>query len=352
MKCELKLVTLDCSLTGVGYTSQPLSSNDNKLRLLKGHAKHFPTILNGEYFYVRIKGCDNCCEIAKVIAIDEDTFTLERTIGSKCECISSNAMVSYDYNNLQAILDVASSVGVNVLSPLKYDECTRTLSVDCNELFAADCGGCGCGEGIPPDQGGQPSTGLRGEKGEKGDPGVGVKLLTISASGQLLYTLTNDFTASAGTLPVAKGERGEQGEQGERGEQGEPGTPGVSISDIKLTDDNFTFVLTNNDTKVVDATPLKGEKGDTGDKGEKGDTGDTGPAGYSYQYVELADKSYIFGVPSTSITIVPLGDIQMTFGPYQTDNNGLVEIPKIQVASPTLLKILVDNKLVGIGRAG
>ena len=147
MNCELGLIPLSCDRTGLGFTASPLSADSNNLRLLKGQAKHFPVLEGTQYFYVKIQCCNGCCETAKVVRIEEDTLVLDRTIGAKCDCIQSNAMVSYDWNNMFVVQDVANSIGLNVLSPLKYDACTRTLSVDCKELFAADCGGCGCEEG-------------------------------------------------------------------------------------------------------------------------------------------------------------------------------------------------------------
>ena len=186
MNCELNLVPLSCDRTGVGFTSHPLSEDSNRLRLMVGHAKHFPPISGQQYFYVKIAGCNGCCETAKVVGIEEDTLILDRTTSSKCPCILSNTQVSYLWDDTRVIQDIAKSIGFNVLSPLKYDPCTRTLSVDCKELFAADCGGCGCGEGAVgtgTGTGGAVTGGLRGAKGDKGDNGVGVASFTITADG-------------------------------------------------------------------------------------------------------------------------------------------------------------------------
>lgn len=361
MDCNLGLATLECNKTGVGYTAAPISSDSNRLRLIKGHVKQFPRIKNGQYFYIKIYGCGECCETAKVIGIEQDTLVLDRTIGSKCDCIQSNAQVRYDWNNIHVLLDVARSVGLNVLSPLKYDACTRTLSVDCKELFASDCGGCGCEDKAPAASNevisprmmlethsteyvGIPE--LRGEKGDKGDQGVGVKSFSISASGKLLYTLSDSTSGTAGTLPVAPGPRGEQGERGPRGEQGEKGDTGATVIGGVIQDNTLVFTKSDNTTFSIDATPLKGEQGEQGEQGEKGDTGAT------YQYVEVDTKAYVFGKPSTNIYITLDGMPDVTFGPYTTGSDGLASFSKPPLSGKTLVRIFEDSKLVGIGSAG
>lgn len=330
MDCELNLVPLPCSRTGVGFTSHPLDEHSNRLHLMKGHAKHFPQLEGRQYFYVKIAGCGDCCETAKVVGIEEDTLVLDRTTGAKCPCVMSNAMVSYLWDDIRVVQDVARAIGINVLSPLKYDACTRTLSVDCKELFAADCGGCGCGEGAV--ETGNSSTGgvgLRGQQGERGERGVGIATLSITASGQLNYTLTDGTTRSAGTLPKAQGTQGERGPkgeigmQGEQGEQGEPGPQGE-----------------------------KGEQGTPGEKGEKGDKGDKGDPFYAYQYVEVGNDAYVFGEPNAQITISSPSLAGMTFGPYRADGNGLVKFTKPNINGQVLIQIFANGKLEGIGRAG
>ena len=346
--CELGLVPLTCDRTGTGFTAHPLDIESNRLHLVKGHAKHFPPIINGQYFYVRIKGCDGCCEVAKVVGIDEDVFELDRTMSAKCACIKSNTMVTYEWDTIQVIKDIANSIGINVESPLKYDACTRTLSVDCKELFAKDCGGCG--EGVP--NGGNavaPAGGLRGEQGEKGEAGVGLASFTITASGQLMYTLTDGTTRSAGVLPVAKGARGEQGPRGEPGVQGDKGDDGKYPTTVNIADGKIRFVMSDNSVLETDASTLKGEKGDKGDAGPKGDKGDVG---YSFQYVETEDKAYVFGVPNIAFTIQSPAMPNVTLGPYTTAADGFVEIPKPPTSGKAVLKLMVKDAIVGIGRTG
>lgn len=351
MNCELNLVPLSCDRQGVGFTSHPLSEDSNRLRLMKGHAKHFPVLEGQQYFYIKIHGCKGCCETAKVIGIEEDTFILDRTTSAKCSCILSNAQVVYLWDDIRVVQDIANSIGINVLSPLKYDACTRTLSVDCKELFAADCGGCGCGEGVPKDNGqGSGTPGLRGEKGEKGDAGVGLSSMKVSPAGQLMYTLTDGSTRSAGTLPVGKGAKGDQGPRGEVGAKGDKGDPGVGISTVKVNEagTEATLTMTNGSTTKFDTTPLKGATGATGAKGDKGDKGDTG---YSFQYIEVGNQAYIYGQPNTAVTLSSPSLNGMTFGPYTTNAEGLISFTKPTINGQVLMQIKQGNKLVGIGRS-
>lgn len=354
MNCELNLVPLSCDRTGVGFTASPLSSDSNQLRLLKGHAKHFPTLEGRQYFYVKIQGCNGCCEVAKVIRIEEDVLVLDRTISSKCECVQSNATVSYDWDNIHVVQDIANSIGINVLSPLKYDACTRTLSVDCKELFAADCGGCGCGEGAVAVEGAtQPvAGGLRGEKGEKGEAGIGIAELKITPTGQLLYILTNGTSRSAGTLPQAKGQPGPAGPKGDRGEKGDTGADGVKVVGATFAGTTITFQNSDHTEFSVDVARLKGEQGEQGEPGEQGPKGEQGDPGQTYQYVEVGNDAYIFGVPNQQVTMTSPAMAGVTFGPYTTGADGFVKIAKPPLSGGSLLQIKSGTKLVGIGRAG
>lgn len=350
MTCVLNLVPLPCDRTGVGFTSSPLQQTSNKLHLLKGQGRQFPTLIGDEYFYVRIAGCNNCCEVAKVVAVDGDVFTIDRTSGSKCDCVQSNARVSYEWNNIQVVEDIVRSVGINVVSPLKYEPCSRTLSVDCKELFAADCGGCGCGEGAVSNQTPASSTpGARGAKGEQGEPGVGIAQLTVSASGQLLYTLTSGDTKSAGTLPMSKGAKGAEGPKGDRGEQGPKGEDGAHIATISVVDTTATVTMSDGATTTVDVSSLKGERGPAGEQGERGEKGDPG---VTYQYVELGSVAYIFGQPNTDVLIKSPQMPGVTFGPYRTDGSGMVQFDKPPTTGKALVQMFVGDKAVGIGSTG
>lgn len=349
MTCQLNLVPLSCDRQGVGFVKHPLASDSNKLHLITGHAKHFPRLEGQQYFYVRIEGCDGCCEVAKVVGIEQDTFTLDRTEGSKCACINSNAIVKYDWDNIRVIQDVVASIGINVLSPLKYDHCTRTLSVDCKELFAADCGGCGCGEGAISVGGGTGQQGLRGPKGDKGDAGIGIKSLKATPAGMLTYTLTDGTVGNAGRLPAIPGPPGPMGQTGAAGEAGATGASGAVPQHIEFKDGKAVFHMTDGSVVEAEAKSLTGAAGAKGETGAKGDKGDTG---YSFQYVESGDKAFIFGTPNTDVTIISPNMPGVTLGPYRTKADGSVEFQKPSTQGAALFKLNAGGKLVGIGKSG
>lgn len=347
--CELHLVPLSCDRKGVGFTARPLSSESNKLYLQAGHARQFPPIEGQQYFYVKIQGCDGCCEVSKVVRIEGDILYLDRTVGGKCECITSNTMVSYDWDNIHVVTDVANSIGINVLSPLKYDTCTRTLSIDCKELFAKDCGGCGCNEGTGGTATASATTGgLRGERGEKGDPGVSVEQLQITPSGGLNYFLSDGTVRSAGQLPQAKGIPGRQGEAGPPGPKGDKGQDGAKLTSVLMKGTQAKFVFSDNNVVEADFSSLKGEQGDTGPQGPKGEKGEPGQ---SYQYIEVGNDAYIFGLPNTQVAMTSPALAGVTFGPFTTNAQGFVKIAKMQVSGPALVQMYVGNRMVGIGRA-
>lgn len=351
MKCELRLVPLNCNKTGVGFTAKPLDKDSNKLHLQTGHGRQFPHLDGGQHFYVRISGCNGCCETSKVIRVDGDVLTLDRTTGRKCQCINSNAMVEYSWNNLHVIRDVALATGLNVESPLKYDHCTRTLSVDCKELFKKDCGGCGCGEGgaTGGGTGGAGQQGLRGERGEKGDAGVGIVGAMVSATGELMIMTSDGKTINAGILPQRQGQKGPQGEAGPRGEQGQRGEDGATITAVSLEGTTARFAMSDSNSIDADFSGLKGDQGEQGEKGEKGDKGDKGETGYSFQFVLLDDKGFIFGQPNKQVLLTSPNMPGVTFGPYNTGATGLVEIPKPPIQGKGLIVMNVDGQPVGIG---
>lgn len=353
MDCSLNLVPLPCDRTGIGFTARSLSDDSNRLHLMKGHAKHFPRLDGTQYFYIKIAGCNGCCETAKVVRIEEDVLILDRTTGAKCQCIMSNQQVSYLWDDIRVVQDIARAIGINVLSPLKYDECTRTLSVDCKELFTADCGGCGCGEGSVGSSAPVTSVpGLRGQKGEQGERGVGIAEMKISAAGELTYILTDGSARSAGRLPQAKGARGEEGPRGERGEQGAKGDDGKGIQSIEVSGTTATIYYTDNSSTQMDVSSLKGADGKPGAPGPQGPKGVRGPSGYSFQYIEVGDNAYLFGHPDNVIMLESPQMEGTSFGPYGTGPTGFAQIKKPPLNGQALIKIMQGTTVVGIGRTG
>lgn len=259
MTCKNLLVALPCDLQGFGYTREPLNKTATEIKLMKGHGAYFPTLEQGQFFFVRVSACNDCCEQMRVIAVNGDTLQVERN-GSGCECISSNARVQYDYMSKEYIQAAAREIGLNVTSPLTYDCETNTLSIDCNKLATdSDCG-CG-GTGTGGTGGGQ--RGAKGDKGDAGKDGVGVASFTIDGSNTLRWTDTNGKTYTIGTLTASRGPQGEQGPQGERGERGEKGEKGDSAGNITMVDNDGEVSLNmvdgeGNTTLIGTFTPPQG----------------------------------------------------------------------------------------------
>lgn len=114
---------------------------------------------------------------------------------------------------------------------------------------------------------------VRGEDGQDGEDGNGIKSAVLNAN----YTLT--LTFDDGTTYTTPSLRGAPGEDGD------PGDAGVGIASIKQTTtssaDGGTNVVTVTKTDGTSSTfsVKNGNKGSTGDTGPQGPQGATGPQG-------------------------------------------------------------------------
>lgn len=246
MNCPARLQELPCALTGVGYLREPVRQNDTTLRLMKGQGANFPELIGDQFFFVSVEGCDGCCENMRVVARDGDTLTVERT--NTCDCINSNARISYDHASKSYIQAAAREIGLNVTSPLAYDCATNTLSLDCNKLATdSDCGCGGGGGGVGVGGGGR---GEQGAPGRDGKDGLGIESITVDAANYLRWTDSNGRVHNVGQLTATAGPRGEQGVKGEKGEKGDPGPQGESAGTLSIVADGgntFTLHVTNED---------------------------------------------------------------------------------------------------------
>lgn len=335
MSCELKIALLDCSQSGVGYLAKALNEQGNTITLLAGQGNNFPQLTRGQYFYVTISDCDGCCEVAKVVARDNDVFTLDRPNRGVCHCIGSTAKVIYN-DGYEFIRDIADSRLINVEPPLTYNCETRTLGVDCHELFAQDCGGCDCGEGSAGGGGGSGggggTPGLRGPKGETGEPGVGVKSILLDSNNNIKVTYTDGVVQTAGQIVVPEGVPGPQGKPGPEGLPGKDGDKGDP-----------------------------GEKGDPGPQGEPGEKGDPGPQGEPgpkgdpgvvlFQLAQTDVDCFVFGEPNVEFRVLGAGFMQPLLE-ATIPGNGLYQGEKIADAPPGTFYRIVDKKtsrILGIG---
>lgn len=362
MSCKLGLVFLPCSKTGKGFTSASLEPNGTRLQLMNGHGKQFPDIVNQGHFYVRVSGCDSCCEVMKVIGKDADVLIVDRNFGTQCTCIHSNALVQYTLDNPYAYEDLSQYIPLKVTDPLTWNCETNTIGIDCSKLFSDECGSCGCdcegganaGEG--PGTSGGGGTGLRGERGEKGDQGVGITTMTVSAAGMLLVTLSDGRTVTAGKLPTAKGTPGERGPEGPIGPQGPRGDDGKSVAGARRDGDNL--ILTMEDGTEVNLGSVvgpEGPQGDPGPQGAQGPKGEDGTIPY-ITYVMGSKKGRIFGPANTAISIGymskadadTLKEPQVTMQ-VTTDENGNAAIPPIPAGN--FIEYRINGRLVGIGES-
>lgn len=353
MSCSLGLIFLPCSRSGKGLTAKALDPDGRKLQLMAGHGSRFPDVVGGGHYYVRVEGCNSCCEVMKVVGKDADVLIVERDYGTQCNCIHSNSSVQYSLDNAFAYQDLAAYIPIKVTDPLSWNCETNTLSIDCSKLFDGSCGDCGCDceNGTPDNEVTGSGANLRGGKGDKGDPGVGISNITITAAGFMTVTLDNGKVIQAGKVPQAKGVPGDKGDKGDKGDQGDKGDPGKSIAGVRV--DNYEMIVTMEDGTETNVGNIRGAKGDKGDPGAKGDKGDKGDLPY-VQYIQVGNKARIFGPANTNITIgymttddAAANKAYSASSNARTNGNGSATIPALPAGM--FLEFYADGKLVGIG---
>jgi hypothetical protein len=125
------------------------------------------------------------------------------------------------------------------------------------------------------------ASGSTGTQGPTGPTGVGVAGATLSASGHLIITLTDGSSGDLGYIIGATGATGSQGSIGSNGSQGPTGPTGVGVAGATLSaSGNLIITFTNGNTgdvgNVIGATGPTGTQGSTGPAGKEGPTGPTG----------------------------------------------------------------------------
>lgn len=131
--CSERLIELPCNLTGKGFTTAVVGSDSDTIRLMKGMGVNFPAVSTAKHYYVKVSSaCAGCCAEFKVIGKVGDTLNVERVSAMVCECIGTNATVTYIHTSMAVIEDMVRAVGINVVPPLVYDCNTHTLSIDCS----------------------------------------------------------------------------------------------------------------------------------------------------------------------------------------------------------------------------
>lgn len=353
MACERPLLFLSCDSSGQARTAQAVNPNDTVIQLMHGQGSRFPEVPNGKWFYIRVVGCDSCCETIRVVGRDGDKLYVQRGFGTQCACIKSNSLVTYTTDTQYFFEDLLSVLPLNVADPLAYNCETNTLSVDCAKLFSSKCGGCGC-EGTsndataenPPKAGG--GAGLRGPKGDKGDAGVGVQSMAVSATKRLLVTLSDGRIIDAGAVPTAVGLPGERGPQGDKGEKGDKGDAGTSLVEFTLHDGNLIAAMSNGESKNLGSVV-----GPQGPPGPQGAEGPIGRDGYTFSYAEDATSAYLSGRPNTTVNLVimtPTGEEDG--GSFTIPSAGFLKIRKLNVTGKTAVLIRQNGNTMGVAVAG
>lgn len=354
MTCKLGLVFLPCSRSGRSIIAQPVEPTGTRIQLMTGGGSQFPDLSDGGYFYVRVTGCNNCCEVMKVIDKDADALIVDRSYGTQCNCIQSNSPITYSLDNAYAYQDLSQYIPLKVTSPLTFSCETNTIGIDCSKLFSPDCG-CGCGESSGSNDSTQSiQPGLRGEQGPKGERGDGIVGASVSPAGVLLLQTSGGSVISAGKLPQGKGIPGPSGERGPKGDVGEKGEDGEGVQSARVVNGVLHVYLSSGADipagDVVGPRGPKGEKGDTGPKGEKGDTGNIP----FVQYVKVGDKARIFGPANSTLRIVNLTKSDAAAGKKTglttevvLDKMGTAVIPALPEGN--FAEYWLDTRLIGIG---
>ena len=202
----------------------------------------------------------------------------------------------------------------------------------------------------------------KGDKGDQGDPGVGIASIVQNNDSSITITMDDGSTFTSAPL------KGDKGDQGIQGIQGETGNGIAAVVENQNT--SLTFYMTDETTFTT--SPLKGDKGDKGNKGDTGNgissivmnsdytltinydngtyyttapirgaTGATGATGNGIDHIYL-NPNYtlsIFYTDGTSMTTDPIrgekgekgdkGDPGQDGAPGTTDYNYLTNHPSI-----------------------
>ena len=112
MACDKPLIFLSCDSSGQARTAQAVNINDTVIQLMRGQGSRFPEVPNGKWFYIRVVGCDSCCETMRVVGRDGDKLHVQRGFGTQCTCIKSNSLITYttDTQYFHLILYVAKTL--------------------------------------------------------------------------------------------------------------------------------------------------------------------------------------------------------------------------------------------------
>ena len=136
--------------------------------------------------------------------------------------------------------------------------------------------------------------GVNGQNGEDGKDGVGISNITLSESGELIITLSDNTVYNLGTITGADGQdgadgqNGKDGEGGVNGQKGGDGKDGVGISNITLSESG-ELIITLSDNTVYNLGTITGADGQDGADGNNGKDGKDGVNGQDGRGIEKVD---------------------------------------------------------------
>ena len=113
---------------------------------------------------------------------------------------------------------------------------------------------------------------------------AGIKSAVVNGSGELILTKQDNTTINVGSVIGPQGQQGVQGIQGNKGDTGSQGPAGVSVTSVSVNNLGHLLVV-KSDGITLDAGSVVGAKGDQGIQGIqgiqglKGDTGNRGDQG-------------------------------------------------------------------------
>ena len=179
-------------------------------------------------------------------------------------------------------------------------------------------------QGVAGKDGINGTNGVDGKDGTNGKDGVGIANVLINTSGELELTFSDGQQINLGNVKGSKGEKGDTGEQGIQGATGKDGAngqDGVGIKTVTLSSTG-ELMVTLSDNSVINLGNVKGEKGDKGDKGdagvqgEKGEKGDKGDTGRGIAKTELINGELI--ITYTDGTKENLGSVSNAESEYSS----------------------------------
>lgn len=117
--------------------------------------------------------------------------------------------------------------------------------------------------------------GDKGDAGNNGAAGVGVKDAVVDENGNLIITLTDGTVYNLGNVTGANGDKGDAGKDGQNGQDGSNGSNGLNGTGIQSAhiDADGNLIITFTDGVVTNLGKIVGTDGKDGKDGADGKDG-------------------------------------------------------------------------------